>query len=203
MTMFLPLIFLQFLLATVVAASQALPGLRKSLCYAVIKGSQGRKYTTGCLSLCDSIDNVINGSCSGIGCCQSIIPKEVRSYNISIFQTYRERTSFPVVLDWAVGNETCVAARKNQTSFACKENSKCYNFDNGPGYRCNCSEGYEGNPYLSNGCQDIDECKISSPCNMTCHNLPGAYVCSCPEGYQGDGKKVDRVVVEFPARVFP
>ncbi|GFZ09867.1 hypothetical protein Acr_21g0004660 [Actinidia rufa] len=258
MSMSLPLIFLQLLLAIVVAASQALPGcenlcgnisvpypfgtrpgcfksdyflvtcnssfnppklyLTRSLIevtdiflsfgYAVIKGSQGRKYTTGCLSLCDSIDNVINGSCSGIGCCQTIIPKEVRSYNIRVNSydnhssvwdfnpcsysfvaednTYtfssldladlQGRTSVPVVLDWAVGNETCAAARKNQTSFACKQNSKCYNFDNGPGYRCNCSDGYEGNPYLSNGCQDIDECKISSPCNMTCHNLPGTYV---------------------------
>ncbi|XP_057490783.1 putative wall-associated receptor kinase-like 16 [Actinidia eriantha] len=203
--------------------------------YAVIKGSQGRKYTTGCLSLCDSIDNLINGSCSGIGCCQSIIPKEVRSYNISVNSydnhssvwdfnpcsysfvaednTYtfssldladlQGRTSFPVVLDWAVGNETCVAAQKNQTSFACKQNSKCYNFDNGPGYRCNCSEGYEGNPYLSNGCQDIDECKISSPCNMTCHNLPGTYVCSCPEGYQGDGKKSGSGCSRIPSKSLP
>ncbi|KAL7263089.1 hypothetical protein ACSBR1_001298 [Camellia fascicularis] len=39
--------------------------------YAVIKGSLGRKYATGCLSLCDTIDSVINGSCSGIGCCQT------------------------------------------------------------------------------------------------------------------------------------
>ncbi|XP_057469486.1 putative wall-associated receptor kinase-like 16 [Actinidia eriantha] len=203
--------------------------------YAVIKGSQGRKYTTGCLSLCDSIDNVINGSCSGIGCCQTIIPKEVRSYNIRVNSydnhssvwdfnpcsysfvaednTYtfssldladlQGRTSVPVVLDWAVGNETCVAARKNQTSFACKQNSKCYNFDNGPGYRCNCSDGYEGNPYLSNGCQDIDECKISSPCNMTCHNLPGRYVCSCPEGYQGDGKKSGSGCSRIPRKSLP
>ena len=37
---------------------------------------------------------------------------------------------------------------------------------------------------------DIDECIISSPspCNITCHNLPGTYSCSCPEGYEGDGR---------------
>ena len=153
--------------------------------YAVVNGVRGRKYTTGCLSLCDSIDNVINGSCSGIGCCQTSIPKEVRSFNINI-QNYdnhryvqdfnpcsyafvaeeaaynfssldlanlQNREKLPVMLDWAVGYEPCDEARKNQTSYACKENSECYNFDNGQGYRCNCSEGYEGNPYLSNGCQ--------------------------------------------------
>ncbi|CAL5384697.1 unnamed protein product [Camellia sinensis] len=36
---------------------------------------------------------------------------------------------------------------------------------------------------------DIDECVISSPCNMTCLNLPGTYNCSCAVGYEGDGKK--------------
>ncbi|PSS00112.1 Wall-associated receptor kinase [Actinidia chinensis var. chinensis] len=189
--------------------------------YAVIGGVRGRKYTTGCLSLCDSIENVINGSCSGIGCCQTSIPKEVRGFQIEIFSydnhtsvwsfnpcsyafvaeetafnfssldlaDLQTRAKLPVILDWAVGYEPCDEARKNQTSYACKENSECYNFDNGPGYRCNCSEGYEGNPYLSNGCQDIDECRISSPCNMTCHNLPGTYNCSCPKGYEGDGRK--------------
>ncbi|KAL7263084.1 hypothetical protein ACSBR1_001293 [Camellia fascicularis] len=52
--------------------------------YAVIKGSWGRKYATGCLSLCDRIDNVINGSCSGIGYCQTSIPKGVKSFEIGV-----------------------------------------------------------------------------------------------------------------------
>ncbi|CAL5333121.1 unnamed protein product [Camellia sinensis] len=52
--------------------------------FAVIEGSEGRNYTTGCLSLCDSINNVINGSCSGIGCCQTIIPKGVRNFHFRV-----------------------------------------------------------------------------------------------------------------------
>ncbi|GFS34967.1 wall associated kinase 5 [Actinidia rufa] len=202
--------------------------------YAVVNGARGRKYTTGCLSLCDSIDNVINGSCSGIGCCQTSIPKEVRSFNITIqsydnhrsvpfnpcsyafvaeeaaynfssldLANFQNREKLPVILDWSVGNETCDEARKNQTSYACKENSECYNFDNGPGYRCNCSEGYEGNPYLSNGCQDIDECMISSPCNMTCRNLPGTYNCSCPKGFEGDGSKYGSGCRQIPSKRLP
>ncbi|GMP46724.1 hypothetical protein CsSME_00014773 [Camellia sinensis var. sinensis] len=188
---------------------------------AFIKGSWGRKYATGCLSLCDRVDNVINGSCSGIGCCQTSIPKGVKSFEIGVssydkhtfvwgfnpcsYAFVAEETAYnfssldlkdmqgrkkvPVVLDWAVGNQTCAEARKNPTSFACKDNSDCEDFDNGPGYRCKCSKGYEGSPYIPNGCQDIDECAISRPCNMTCLNLPGTYNCSCAVGYEGDGKK--------------
>ncbi|KAI8015625.1 Wall-associated receptor kinase 2 [Camellia lanceoleosa] len=190
--------------------------------YGVIEGFEGRNYSTGCLSQCDSIDNVINSSCSGIGCCEKSIPKEVTSFKFNVsshdnhtrvwefnpcsyafvaeennytfssvdLANLQNRSMVPVVLDWAVGNQRCDEAKKNLTSFACKANSDCYDFDNGPGYRCNCSQGYEGNPYSPNGCTDIDECVISSPspCNITCHNLPGTYSCSCPEGYEGDGR---------------
>ncbi|KAL7263065.1 hypothetical protein ACSBR1_001274 [Camellia fascicularis] len=149
--------------------------------YAFIKGSWGRKYAMGCLSLCDRIDDVINGSCSGIGCCQTRIPKGVTSYKIGV-SSYNSHT-------FAVGTQTCAEARKNLTTFACKDNSDCEDFDNGPEYRCKCSKGYEGNPYIPNGCQDIDERAVSSPCNMTCLNLLGTYTCSCAVGYEGDGKK--------------
>ncbi|GFS34960.1 wall associated kinase 5 [Actinidia rufa] len=207
------------------------------LCYNA-RGGPGdyrSEHNTLCLSFCDTINAVINGSCSSIGCCQTSIPKEVRSFNITIksydnrrsmqdfnpcsyafiaeeaaynfssldLANLQNREKLPVMLDWAVGNETCDEARKNQTSYACKENSECYNFDNGPGYRCNCSEGYDGNPYLSNGCQDIDECMISSPCNMTCHNLPGTYNCSCPKGFEGDGRKHGSGCRRIPSKRLP
>ncbi|XVE80799.1 hypothetical protein DITRI_Ditri15bG0009200 [Diplodiscus trichospermus] len=51
--------------------------------YAYVEGSLGHTYSTGCLTFCNSVTDVINGSCSGIGCCQTAIPKGVRSYDIS------------------------------------------------------------------------------------------------------------------------
>ena len=155
--------------------------------YAWIKGFRGTAYRTGCMSVCSNISDVIEGSCSGIGCCQTAIPKGVMGYTIDV-GSYFNRTNVSefnpcsyafvaeeeaykfsskdlrnftkrnettqVVLNWAIGNQTCTEAKKDHPQkFACKNNSECYDSDNGPGYLCNCSKGFEGNPYLPNGCQ--------------------------------------------------
>jgi hypothetical protein len=58
----------------------------------------------------------------------------------------------PLVLDWRVGTETCDEAKKNKASYACAAiNSECVPARSGPGYLCNCSQGYTGNPYIG-GC---------------------------------------------------
>ncbi|KAF2291278.1 hypothetical protein GH714_022148 [Hevea brasiliensis] len=152
--------------------------------YAWVRDYWGDTYATGCLSICYTNDSVVNGSCSGIGCCQTSIPKGVKNFNITVtsynnhtrvmdfnpcsyafvvedgiykFSTLDlvnfQKEGFPVVLDWAIGNKNCKEARKNTTAYACKENSVCLDSDNQPGYLCNCSSGYKGNPYLANGCK--------------------------------------------------
>ncbi|KAH6801416.1 hypothetical protein C2S52_001880 [Perilla frutescens var. hirtella] len=105
----------------------------------------------------------------------------------------------PVVrLDWRIGVENCSEARRNRTTYACKANSYCLDFEadgSAQGYLCRCKKGYEGNPYSDEGCQDIDECKNSTlnPCdinaNSICNNIPGSVNCSCAKGYYGDGRK--------------
>ncbi|XP_047306632.1 putative wall-associated receptor kinase-like 16 [Impatiens glandulifera] len=186
-------------------------------------GTLNVNFTSGCVSLCASPQDVTNGSCSGFGCCQTSIPKQVKLYGLGIgslnnhtnvwefdpcshaflgetnafnftlsdIRGLLDRKSFPVMLDWAIGNKTCEEERKNSSSFACKAiNSDCFNSTNGPGYFCNCSSGYRGNPYLVNGCYDIDECmSASNPCNLNadCKNSMGNFSCSCKKGFEGDG----------------
>ncbi|XP_009798995.1 putative wall-associated receptor kinase-like 16 [Nicotiana sylvestris] len=127
----------------------------------------------------------------------------VQDLSVANFGT-RIRASLPIVLDWAIGSVTCIDAKKRD-DYACRRNSKCVDSDTGlGGYRCSCNEGYEGSPYLSPGCQDIDECADpnANSCEKTCTNIPGSYICSCPDGYTDDGKKDGRGCVapysEFP-----
>ncbi|KAL1542927.1 wall-associated receptor kinase-like 8 [Salvia divinorum] len=99
-----------------------------------------------------------------------------------------------LVLDWRIGKENCNVAERKSTSYGCKGNTTCVDFDgNVGGYRCNCLQGYQGNPYLGQGCQDIDECgdDTTNPCilNSMCINTPGSVTCVCTEGFSGDGKK--------------
>ncbi|KAK4489275.1 hypothetical protein RD792_005072 [Penstemon davidsonii] len=110
----------------------------------------------------------------------------------------RNVEKLPVVVDWVISNGNCEEAKLNSTSYACKSvNSDCYNpmiNIHSYGYRCRCMDGYQGNPYLDNGCQDIDECQdpVLNNCSKVCKNTPGGFYCTCPSGYRGDGIKGSR-----------
>ncbi|KAJ0970888.1 hypothetical protein J5N97_018847 [Dioscorea zingiberensis] len=207
----------------------------------------GMKAPTGCTSFCFSIDGLIEGSCSGVGCCQAAIPPGLKSFTLE-FKSIRNVTGavpnlsaskselelnttqvtnnsvthsgvgygtcskafirdpnnfkfskdelnrdgnqdMEVVLDWYIDNKTCGEASKATDSFACvAANSDCYNVPGG--YRCSCGQGHQGNPYLKDGCEDIDECSTGEhDCEHRCSNTKGAYECRCPIWTRGDGKR--------------
>ena len=64
---------------------------------------------------------------------------------------------YDIVIKWAVTNSTCQKAKQNMSSYACRSlNSFCHDVTHGlifMGYRCICSSGYKGNPYIQDGCQ--------------------------------------------------
>ncbi|KAI3750478.1 hypothetical protein L2E82_21116 [Cichorium intybus] len=111
--------------------------------------------------------------------------------------------SLPIGVDWAIGGSgNCTQATE------CKGNSFCKNEETG-GYRCICNEGYQGNPYLDPGCEDVNECEdtMNIRCYGNCVNTPGSYNCTCLPGYSVDGKvkddcRPDAKGSKFPAVVF-
>ncbi|GFS34982.1 wall associated kinase 5 [Actinidia rufa] len=97
-----------------------------------------------------------------------VMEEDKFNFSSANLSNLRNVTELPMVIDWAIWNVTCEVA-KNSSEYACMKNSMCYNVHNGAGYGCRCLEGYRGNAYLPDGCQDIDECEEGlNQCTMIC-----------------------------------
>ncbi|KAE8714326.1 S-adenosyl-L-methionine-dependent methyltransferases superfamily protein [Hibiscus syriacus] len=176
--------------------------------YARVEGFLGQRYATGCLSLCNSITNVSNGCCSGIGCCQTSIPKGVMSYNITL-ESYENHVDVlpenPCCYAFVAENDNYTFSSSDLRGFgfrnrefpvtpdwkigttSCDE-AKIDTTNFGCKENSDCIDSKNNSGYF---CKYINECETMSPCNGTarCINLLGTYNCSCPVGYEGDGRK--------------
>ncbi|XVE91168.1 hypothetical protein DITRI_Ditri20bG0132500 [Diplodiscus trichospermus] len=157
---------------------------------------------------CDSdcsdqrIFSSLNGTCNGETCCETGIPSRLQLFNATFLRKQAEKQTqsggcklaflveqnwfdynityhsmvlseeyVPAMLTWRVAYESLEL--QNRTG-------KEYYWSEPNSTTCFCEDGYEGNPYIPNGCQDIDECKDpkKNPCGKaTCVNRAGSYEC--------------------------
>uniref|UniRef100_A0A0E0HDD3 Protein kinase domain-containing protein n=1 Tax=Oryza nivara TaxID=4536 RepID=A0A0E0HDD3_ORYNI len=99
----------------------------------------------------------------------------------------------PLVIEFTIRDGFCPGpGEAPPPKYACaSSDSSCANVTNGDSYICNCRDGYDGNPYIPNGCHDSHpELRALYPCsrNGICMNRPGGYDCPCKRGMSGDGK---------------
>ncbi|KAL6202454.1 hypothetical protein ACLB2K_026162 [Fragaria x ananassa] len=97
------------------------------------------------------------------------------STNISAIND--EMDSVPIVLDWDLSNYTIADIVGTE---AVRWGSGYFNRTAWTGSQCYCFEGFRGNPYLFDGCQDINECReYPNICGrFDCFNFPGGFFCN-------------------------
>ncbi|XP_031383934.1 wall-associated receptor kinase-like 1 [Punica granatum] len=92
----------------------------------------------------------------------------------------------PAVLQWGVANTTHFGinllhdSRRGYGHYYCSSRSMSDSYIVMPFMQCFCYPGYDGNPYLGNGCQDVNECEdhdILKNCHGKCVNTKGYYKC--------------------------
>ncbi|KAI3723159.1 hypothetical protein L2E82_34552 [Cichorium intybus] len=152
---------------------------------AVMSSSHGN-VVTGCSTTCrnDTVSNVNN--CFGIGCCQTIIPYDLKSFSLDLtgMETHDGACGFAYLVDKNsyvqesfsdhsnVANNTFVpisllwtlADHDYDQLPGCSQSVRSRTvFDLGynktaVSIRCECGATYEGNPYLVGGCTEHEEC---------------------------------------------
>ena len=161
--------------------------------YAIVRAYKGEeRYTTGCMSVCDSITNVKNGSCSGIGCCETSIPEGTTNFTVKL-SSYNNHRSV-----WAF-NPCSYAFVVEETHFKFSSNQfrDLNNTENLPVVldwrigkeRCKAARKTE-----TYACKGKSECY--EPDDWS------GYLCKCLDGYHGNPYLPDGcqgAYVSFPA----
>jgi hypothetical protein len=145
---------------------------------AYLRGYQnGEAYEIGCSSECPSLSNVVNGSCSGVGCCEVGFPDglkditvEVRSFHNHSKVWSFNRCGYAFVVKKGTFNFSADYLKKlpNETvplvlDWGIPDNHGCEKAQNERNYAC----------------------KENSECTDR-RRIKQGYYCKCKQGYQGN-----------------
>ncbi|KAK1560382.1 hypothetical protein Q3G72_025993 [Acer saccharum] len=137
---------------------------------------QAFTVSVGSITRLNDLDHIANNK----NCKTAFLVQEIwlTAQNVS----FNNSDIVPVVLDWGINNYSITPV--NFTTH-CKVYDSFTNDNISPSsigipvHQCICRSGFEGNPYLTGRCQDIDKCKDQTVCgtNKDCQNFNGSYEC--------------------------
>ncbi|XP_042963798.1 wall-associated receptor kinase 2-like [Carya illinoinensis] len=149
--------------------------------YAYISGSHEQDYTfmSGCISFCGNSSGLVNGSCSGLGCCHSAIPENTANYNLNVQSIYINGSG-------RTSGQSCGLGFIGET--------QAYNFSTLDFTNLTKRETV---PLVldwavgNKTCKDAQKSMTRYLCkaaNSSCSEPHGrgGYICKCPPGYQGN-----------------
>uniref|UniRef100_A0A1J3F5G1 Wall-associated receptor kinase-like 8 n=1 Tax=Noccaea caerulescens TaxID=107243 RepID=A0A1J3F5G1_NOCCA len=155
----------------------------------------------GCEATCENEVGTYygySGECVGYKCCQATVPSGLQVFDATVEKLEPGKGGCQVAyltnftLEASMFTPPQLPEYRNylmmqlewdlnvplERSLFCKDTLK---EDTGvvSGYHCSCKFGYEGNPYLPGGCQDVDECSDPYPvCGKNkCVNVDGSFRC--------------------------
>ncbi|PWA34294.1 serine/threonine-protein kinase, active site protein [Artemisia annua] len=146
--------------------------------HAYISGKRGNETIgSGCITVCDSKNNMSDGSCSGVGCCEISIPKGMRSFNMSLssYSNHRNITDFnPCSYAFVIQEGKYTFSSKNLLDFESQEQMPML------------VDWSIGNEPCDIAIKDTDNflCKGDSECDQS--YTGSGYRCRCLPGYEGN-----------------
>ncbi|XP_050260506.1 wall-associated receptor kinase-like 1 isoform X2 [Quercus robur] len=114
----------------------------------------------------------------------SLVDQKWFEENLTNHIEVKKMSQVPVVLNWEINESlSSLVMETNSSDSTCQlANGSSLLGNMSTTFTCTCDHGFEGNPYLVDGCQDIDECTNLELCNFYdlryhCVNVPGRYYC--------------------------
>ncbi|KAL0309988.1 UNVERIFIED_CONTAM: Wall-associated receptor kinase [Sesamum radiatum] len=150
--------------------------------FALVTGGGGRSFTSGCVSLCSRAEDVIGGYCSGIGCCQTSLPKGLKFYltDLSSLRNHTGVSSFDPCSYAFLGEEQRFvfggASDLSDPNFMQRVLTTVPIVLDWAIGNLTCADAEKAADYA---------CKANSNCVDSDTGL-GGYRCSCNKGYEGN-----------------
>ncbi|XP_074275224.1 wall-associated receptor kinase 5-like [Silene latifolia] len=152
--------------------------------FAVIGGVRGQNFISGCIATCSNSSVVTDGSCSGIGCCQTAIPKGVKSYEIGLKELINDTDVFnynPCSYGFLAEYKTFIFNVTDLNDIGFKNRTRdsvpvVLDWYIGEGQTC----------AVAKRNKSSYACQANTNCSEFVSGSSKGYRCSCLSGYQGN-----------------